>query len=348
MLIFGAGASYDSAPTRQVSDFPREEYRPPLANQLFEARSSFNSAMRRFPDCLPVIPRLQHGNVERALEHLLMEANDYPQRHRQLAAIKFYLQMTLWECESKWKEEALRGISNYTALLDYVERWRDRSNGLEEVLGGYREVCLVTFNYDTLLESGLRSALGRDILSMAHYIEDGPYKVIKVHGSTNWVRDIENRLESESGKHLWKVVEETIARAPELVITDKYRLLNPTNHPFGDFQARGVGFPAIAIPVETKRAFECPQDHLDALRECISRVTKLLIIGWRGRDQHFVDLLKAAPRGGRCVVIAGGEMGAREIMDHLQNSLEFDFSLTKAGFSEFIANPDAVRVALGK
>src|SRR5881396_977167 len=185
LVIFGAGASYDSAPMRRPERFPNDEYRPPLAKQLFEDRPVFRDAMRRFQACLPVIPRLQREEVEGELENLLREADGYPQRHRQLAAIKYYLQYTLWECGYRWSDQALRGVSNYTTLLDAIEHRRLKAAREAPPLGSYTEVLLVTFNYDTLLEIGLKDALGFEALSIPDYIEEArPYKLIKVHGST--------------------------------------------------------------------------------------------------------------------------------------------------------------------
>src|SRR5260370_475202 len=60
MVIFGAGASFDSCPTylpgAQVpmsGDQARlnKLYRPPLANELFENRPLFAEAIDRFPEC---------------------------------------------------------------------------------------------------------------------------------------------------------------------------------------------------------------------------------------------------------------------------------------------------------
>ena len=163
MIIFGAGASYDSAPSLPVSvDWrphkvpPHRDDRPPLADQLFEARPFFADIMQRFPPCLDIVPRLRHRSkeqsVEQALELLQAEAVQDERRLIQLAAVKHYLQAMFWECLSRWAREHY-GVTNYKALLDHVELRRDRSCGdLETMRGGYSRVCLVSFNYDTMLE----------------------------------------------------------------------------------------------------------------------------------------------------------------------------------------------------
>src|SRR5829696_3559817 len=103
LVIVGAGASYDS-----VSTFPpdsshhtyfslREDDRLPLANQLFAfgSREEFARDAASFPQCRPIIPSLENSEggiaVEGVLQWLQDEADEYPERHRQLAAIRFSL-----------------------------------------------------------------------------------------------------------------------------------------------------------------------------------------------------------------------------------------------------------------
>ena len=94
MVIFGAGASYDSAPSRPPR-MQRDLERPPLAEELFADIDAFSEVASRFPRCLPIIPRLRDRpagvSVEQALEQLQQEAEGYPEGYRQLAAIRFYL-----------------------------------------------------------------------------------------------------------------------------------------------------------------------------------------------------------------------------------------------------------------
>jgi len=51
--------------------------------------------------------------------------------------------------------------------------------------------------------------------------------------------------------------------------------------------------PAIAIPVQGKAAFECPQEHLDLLERAIWQTNRVVTIGWRGVEQRFLDLYQA-------------------------------------------------------
>jgi hypothetical protein len=176
MVVIGAGASYDSVPS--ISGNSAYLDRPPLADQLFHARPEFSKVMQRLPACLPIIPLVQNlpsgRTVEHVLQHLQSEAQDYPKRLRQLAAIRYYLHIMLWGCELRWLDIA-KGVTNYKTLLDQIERWRKPDE----------QVCLVTFNYDRLIEDAL-PAVGVEIRELSDYVGSDTYKLIKLHGSINW------------------------------------------------------------------------------------------------------------------------------------------------------------------
>jgi hypothetical protein len=187
MVVFGAGASYDSIPQLRPgasSKLPAhsladavvaEQYRLPLANELFDNRPDFVRAIQRFPKCQAVIPYLRQPppgkTVENVLEALQTEASNYPERIRQLAAIRYYLHFTPWDCGRNW-EAASRGVTNYKTLLDQIQRWRKPAD----------QVCLVTFNYDGMLENALPS-VGLYVRELRDYITSEEYKIIKPHGS---------------------------------------------------------------------------------------------------------------------------------------------------------------------
>jgi len=68
IVIFGAGASFDSCPTYPPGHHEavldghtlNKDFRPPLANELFENRPIFAEAiLRHFPQCQPIVPRLR-------------------------------------------------------------------------------------------------------------------------------------------------------------------------------------------------------------------------------------------------------------------------------------------------
>ena len=147
MVVFGAGASYDSSSSFRPGSGRDSPYRPPLANDLFDAKEQVRQFAQKYPRVLQVIQYLREipedKSIEEVLETLQAEAENYDNRKRQMAAIRYYLYDLLWECTAEW-DQCTQGDSNYRTLLDQIEQHR----------GGER-VALVTFNYDRLLEHAL-------------------------------------------------------------------------------------------------------------------------------------------------------------------------------------------------
>ena len=78
-------------------------------------------------------------------------------------------------------------------------------------------------------------------------------------------------------------------------------------------------FPAIALPVETKRDYECPDDHLECLRGYLPQITKVLSIGWRATEKHFMDLLsELLPENVSLCAVAGNEQQAEEVIGRFE------------------------------
>jgi len=324
MVVFGAGASFDSAasypgdnPSYPSGPNPSEiqTNRPPLADELFDDRPRFAAALAKFPECQPIIPKLRHRKddapVERVLEQLQTAAESYPEGERQLAAIRYYLHSMLWDCEEQW-EKIHNGVTNYKTLLDEIHRQ----------LGSLRKVCLVTFNYDRMLEAALPT-VGIRIHSISDYVNSSEYKIIKLHGSVNWGRKISERpiKELHQLRHD-QVPAKVIQVAPELLAGQfvSRDFVKVDHCPMGKWNEVAV-FPAIAIPLERKLYFECPDNHLLALKQCIPETTKLLIIGWRATDAPFLELLRSQlPSRIKALVVAGSRQEADNIVERLQET----------------------------
>lgn len=336
MVIFGAGASYDSipgaSPSLDYSSSLQQETRMPLTTELFQGRREFNNALAMFPRCRPIFPLLRNSNNGKSIEQILQtlqdDSDEYPERHRQLAAIRFYLQSIIWKCEQDWLRIYSDGMTNYTTLLDLIERWRKPGE----------QVCLVTFNYDTLLENSLRE-MGIPIAEIADYVGNDNYKLIKLHGSVNWAREIVNVLPNlAQNDNIWAITKSIIDHADILQISQRYHIISamPTPKINSD-----VGlFPAIAIPVETKSEFVCPDEHIDTLRALIPEIDRLLVVGWRGAEQHFLRLLvQNLNHEVRGLVVAGSVQAAEETIENIKRlNIRGEFQCARGGFTEFVVN----------
>jgi hypothetical protein len=105
-------------------------------------------------------------------------------------------------------------------------------------------------------------------------------------------------------------------------------------------------FPALAIPVEHKQRYECPQEHWRVMEEFLRQVTKLLIIGWRASESDFLDtLVKGMAKKVRIMVVSGTENGADEVVRRISAKFRpagivHDFVPSKPGFSNFTSSSE--------
>jgi hypothetical protein len=344
MVIFGAGASFDSCPTytgdsgppgATTTDIFNRFYRPPLAKDLFANRPLFIQSLDAFPQCNAIIPRLRapevvggQRSIETVLQEIEGETNTYPRARQELAAVRCYLQRAISQCETQWRATT-RGVTNYLTLLRNIESKRNTNE----------PVCLVTFNYDTLLEAALDD-LGLGIKKMEDYTHRPVlFRVFKPHGSVNWARRVERNLPPNVNvKNPHAVLKYLIETAALPSSSTEIELCNQATMELLD---GGPGFPAIAIPVEKKGSFECPPDMINQLKSALPSVSKILVIGWRATEDHFLDLLRRNLKPGVLIYVVGADgPDAEKIRVHIQEALTDNSPSSLAeqinGFTEFV------------
>lgn len=338
MVVFGAGASYDSVRaipvlerTMRKNDL-RWQDRPPLADELFDSeRGYFKEVLNDLKRCQPDVSSLQiirsGSSVEKELEKLQNRAQNDLETARSLAAIRYYLHIVIWRCQQQWKKHT-PGVTNYKTLLNHIRLYRQK----------LEDVCLVTFNYDTLLEDAAHELLRIEIGKPSDYIISH-YKIIKLHGSINWGHEVETPLEKIASSNPWDIINEMIDKITNLKFSEIYRVVNDI--PMASFGGKGL-FPAIAIPVETKNQFECPDLHSHELETWIPYVSKLLVIGWKGAEENFVQQLaknlKNTPQG---MIVSSGKASTKNLIENLkQSGIPADFKFYGGGFSDFIVSPE--------
>jgi hypothetical protein len=353
MVIFGAGASYDSAPDFSPpqpqagqQNFgpppplpnPREVWRPPLTPQLFlDSNNEFGDIVRTYPKLLPILPQLRRPSsgrtVEEELEARQAEANGDPERTRQLFSVRYYLHDLLLKVSDEWLKHT-SGVTNYVTLLDQIRHLNTSGD----------PVCLVTFNYDLLLDRALLSfdykqTNPENEALLAHPI----FKLLKPHGSVDWARYIEAPPNTRLS------IEQVIEQANTLKLTNTYIRANATHSASIHGFERPIA-PAIAVPVQTKTedTFEWPRSHLAALEQLLPSVTKILIIGWQAKEAHFLKLLREKlPAGGltqitHLQVVGRVNAEAAHILeqftaDSRRNVMKPHAGPPQGGFSHFVA-----------
>jgi hypothetical protein len=281
MVILGAGASYDFSWRRPVDAYSIPE-RLPLANQLFdevfgnEVNPACRGLMRRLRDAA------KRAVIEQTLEEIREEAQSHPYLRRQLVGVQHYLRAVIQRAQSNANQLLPDGVTNHIELVHEIEKWRGKQDG---------KVCFVTFNYDTLLEDACTGVINDfHINNIEDYWADPRYKIVKLHGSTDWTE----MVPAKSPRSGWST--------PGLDDVDTIWEL-PRDGSFiqlhGNQTQNTFAFPAIAIPTVTKtdRDFFCPENHLTILREQIATVTHLLVVGWRGAEDHFHKVWRESSTG---------------------------------------------------
>jgi UDP-N-acetyl-D-mannosaminuronic acid transferase (WecB/TagA/CpsF family) len=135
--------------------------------------------------------------VEDVLQAYASQIPEYPDRERQLAAVRFYIQGIIQHCEDRWYRNANQVATNLMGLVDEIERAR-RSR---------ERPIFVTFNYDRLIENALENR-GRVFAAMKDYILPDTIPVVKLHGSVDWARRLERLDTSRFGGTAWRIAQQ--------------------------------------------------------------------------------------------------------------------------------------------
>jgi hypothetical protein len=346
MVIFGAGASHDSAsafPVGRPNVFAGY-WRPPLGQNLFrDPNEVFGEIIRKYPKLSHILPYLREPlrgrAVEEELEFLRDQAHgyEYPERLREFASVRYYLRDLLFESTNEWMKRT-NGVTNYGPLIGDILRLNKQD----------QPVCLVTFNYDLLLDRALLSfgygPQSPEKQFQAHEV----LKLFKPHGSADWVRLVDIPPTTRiTPSHL-------IEEADTIKLLDEWARAGSPDAADGFGLGRTV-FPAIAIPFQNKTdsTFECPSSHLAYLQVLLPKVTKILIIGWQAKEAHFLRLLRSnVPKLSQLMVVGKDSADAmttlRYFAAEIRTELTTDRTRVGSGdFTDFINKREVEPFLLG-
>jgi SIR2-like domain len=200
-------------------------------------------------------------------------------------------------------------------------------------------VILVTFNYDRLLELAL-DTFGVRISNISDYIKNKQFNVFKLHGSVDWGRIVDEQVIESELYNNWMIANELINKSNDFVASDKYVLSG--NIP-PKIEGKFALYPAIAIPVETKKDFECPNSHLDALSSHMRNVTKIITIGWRAREQHFLKLMNKSFSNRVSIHAISGDRNSAEdtLAQFTRADIDIDGMALDGGFTDYARSREA-------
>jgi len=343
MVVFGAGASYDSVSPRlnAAIDLAVDPLRPPLAAELFAER--FSNFVADVPAAAPIVAQMRlasltGGDVERRLGELQEEVQRYPERATHVAGVRFYLQRLLAAATARCMQRSA-GVTNYLLLLDRIVAWQ-RASG--------EPILLVTFNYDTLLEEALARILPNWTPALHELMERRDVRLFKPHGSISWARRAAlDGLHDGPSDVLQEAICRNVAR---LNVTRNYVYrgdpLQVTTNSATDVTP--LLFPAVAIPVERKASFECPDDHLERFKNVVVDVTRVIVVGWRATEAHFLDVLEKHMAKNRRIALhavtesRASSVGTEQNLMHAASDVSWIAThySSNSGFSTFAEDPN--------
>jgi hypothetical protein len=329
LVIFGAGASHDAVSPLDMGSLVKL---PPLSRDLFDERGAFSEIINRYTAVRVLVPRLRAAahddnvSIEHEFEDIVAESRDRVPVRRQLLAARFYIHDAIKVAVDDFARDNASGVTNYHLLVNRLNAVGD-------------PVLYVTFNYDRLLETALTDCQGHEFVDISSYIYSDQLKVIKLHGSVGWRRRLDGAIPPVSGGDRKAYSDWVLAQLHHLTLTDEYEV-----GPLGPLiQGQSVHQPAIAVPTERKTAgdFELPQAHLGALQEWLPEVSQILVIGWRGMEDHFWELWQRCRPGHlqlHVEVVDADQAQATKVAMHLRDMGMSDLMHPSeaAGFSKYI------------
>lgn len=320
IIVLGAGASHN---------YSHYGTPPPLTNHLVDSEfldldivKKYTEAASLFSEIAPQVIE-QKKSFEEVLTLIKKDLGHHAHRRQQFVALQFYLKDYFEKLSGNFQN-----INNYRTLISKIH---DYSNG---------QACLVTFNYDTLLEQ----SIGYDRFdSLRSYIDTSPH-VVKLHGSHDWVYiGQKNSLTVDEEYFPIKSSFDYLKTNPDYLDNIRERGANPfhirelsRSSEYG----KVIQFPAIAVPVTDKQNFLCPINHIELLRRNLGQTDRLLVIGWKAGDSDFTQFIKDYLNPKALLTVVSGTIESAEEISKRLNEIK-TFASSRAyggGFSGFVSS----------
>lgn len=291
-ILCGAGASHGCGAR---APNPGSDDRPPLAKDIFAEK--FEHILARWEALQhrtdEIRTRLKNGGN---MEAILRDLYESAEKNAKLWTfqIPLYLRDLFFTISTDYKT----GSTKYDTLVRRV---------LESSLD---EVMFISLNYDLFLDHALEGYESRDFISLDSYVpNDKKWCLVKLHGSINWAREIDNhlsyRMEFDAKPHFPQASEMKIVMRG----SNGYYVPNqPLN---------GYPYPQIVIPADKPKDFACPSLHTERAKAFIKDCDSFVLIGFSGHDEDIASLLETMPSGSRLAIVGGGNTDAEATLQNI-------------------------------
>jgi hypothetical protein len=233
-----------------------------------------------------------------------------PETIKQITAFRFYLRDLLYQSAVEVRERD-DGINNYSRLVHKCVQWSHHEKKI---------VCFVSFNFDPLLEWACQEKFHFNPAVLSDYFNGERIFVLKPHGSVLWAWE----SSSVPADNVWNPYQ-LVIESGELATSNELRLV-ASNEPEDTVFRQGSGLrygalPVLALPIAGSKEFVWPeeQDHLFNERIQIGAFGKVLTIGWRANEEHFLKILESRVANNALVYTVTGNSpkGVTEVMRNL-------------------------------
>lgn len=311
LIILGAGASYDSA--YGIND---NSLRSPLANNLFD--DQFDPVLMTYTGANNFSSELAHTKDIEAFFQAKWEnikKHHDPITLSKIINVQYYLHDLFLRISKKMGQPKR---SNYNTLVNLVHA---------HTVSTGEHVLFVTFNYDLLLEEALCRTLKYQFNSLNDYVnyKDRKLLLFKPHGSCNFIRKLDASI-IEHIQSSYNINSVTILSQLLHSRNISYDLINSKLHDdftllgrdeiihASDTQELVMYLPQLLLPFKSKDDFVMPDEHSLLLDHFLSNIDEILVIGWKGTEAKFQQLLHRKLSGKRVSIttVTKGEMSARD------------------------------------
>lgn len=335
LAVFGAGASHGCLPAPpdpglQLGHPPGSHApgtlfalaRPPLTQDLVRPDAYAAAILAKYEAAIPVVDAVRRRieiaadgsptvSFERALAEYEERADHDPQAKRHLAAMRFYLRDLLAACSDLMRSPAVGGgITNQVAVVRDLHTWAMKFRG---------HACLTSFNYDIILESACKAVYGFRADTFDHYTSNEAVSVLKPHGSVFWEWPLRGlAVNGDLAAVAQASIERSVDTDPDL---DGLRAAPwPYTGESNASVSREPALPALALPVDSKSELVWPADQAAHFSRLQGNISKLLVVGWRAVEDHFLSTMDTLAARAKVVIVTGGPNAigeAQEIRDRL-------------------------------
>ena len=319
LIILGAGASHNYS-------FSKDIINPPLAKDLFD--DQYKSLKAQHPGVESLSPQLfQAKDIEQyfQIQWDKIIATHNPVLLNKIVDVQFYLHALFEKVSSNIDIGRNNYVSFFQTLNDYLIQ-----------LGDNQKALIVSFNYDTILEQSLARALYSPFNSLDDYIDVNNRRmlVFKPHGSWNWVKFFKPEfIDSLNLEKNRSYIMNKLAFERKITLATIQRNLEDEPLILPSAYSKYY-FPHLLIPYKKKDEFVMPKTHSILLEQLIRQVNKIIVIGWKGTEEKFKNLLKRTLSNKKVSVIYA-TLKDKSIENELKEVLP------SASFSEFDPSGDS-------